>query len=115
MLPLAIQLVNIFNPKLIIMNLPNPIKTPWFKPKTIGWGWVPANTKGWLVILTFVTFVAINVSFYLIIREYTDKIVARFDDLTWMIIFYSTIQFISNFLLAIIALITVAKLTSSTK
>jgi hypothetical protein len=97
------------------MNLPNPIKTPWFKPKSIGWGWAPANSQGWSVIFTFVVFVAINVSCYILIREYTERIVTKFDDLTWMIIFYSTIQFISNFILAIIALITITKLTSSTK
>jgi hypothetical protein len=97
------------------MQLPTQIQDPWFKPKTIGWGWVPANAKGWLVILTFVIFVAVNVLCYVIISDYTDKVVARFDDLTWMIIFYSTIQFISNFVLALIALITITRLTSSTK
>jgi uncharacterized membrane protein YhaH (DUF805 family) len=26
----------------------------WFKQKTYGWGWTPANWKGWLVILGYV-------------------------------------------------------------
>jgi hypothetical protein len=95
------------------MQLPNQIQDPWFKPKKIGWGWVPSNYKGWLVILAFVSFVVINVICFSVIRDYTIKVVAKFDDLTWMIIFYSTIQFISNFILATIALITVTKLTSS--
>jgi hypothetical protein len=97
------------------MQLPKPITNPWFKPKTIGWGWVPNNRNGWLMIFIFIIFVAINVSCYVIIAEYTDRIVAKFDDLTWMIIFYSTIQLICNFILAIIALITITRLTSSQK
>jgi len=26
----------------------------WFKTKKYGWGWTPANYKGWLVILFFI-------------------------------------------------------------
>jgi uncharacterized membrane protein len=95
------------------MQTPNQIQDPWFKPKTIGWGWVPANYKGWLVILAFVIFVAVNVSSYILIKEKVDIVVAKFDDLNWMIIFYSTIQLIFNFILAILALITITKLTAS--
>jgi hypothetical protein len=97
------------------MKLTNPITDPWFRPKKIGWGWVPNNRNGILVTLGFVIFVAVNVTCYVFVAEYTDKVVAKFDDLTWMIIFYSTIQLVCNFILAIIVLITITKLTSSTK
>jgi hypothetical protein len=94
---------------------PNPITNPWFKPKTIGWGWVPNNRNGWLVILIFIIFVAINVACYVFVAEYTNRLVTKFDDLALMIIFYSTIQFVCNFVLAIVALVTITKLTSSLK
>jgi hypothetical protein len=97
------------------MLLPKPITNLWFKPKTIGWGWVPNNRNGWLVIFIFIIFVAINVSCYVFVAEYTDRLVAKFDDLTWMIIFYSTIQLICNFVLAIVALVAITKLTNSLK
>jgi hypothetical protein len=95
------------------MQLPPNLTTPWFKPKTIGWGWVPNNRNGWLVIFIFIIFVAINVSCYVFISEYTDRLVDKFDDLSWMIIFYSTIQLIVNSILAITALLTITNLTSS--
>jgi trehalose-6-phosphate synthase len=97
----------------------NQIQDPWFKPKTIGWGWVPANYKGWLVILAFVIFIAVNFYSYIlikeIIKEKVDTVVNKFDDLSWMIIFYSTIQLAVNSILAVIALLTITNLTSSKK
>jgi hypothetical protein len=98
------------------MQTPNQIQDPWFKPKTIGWGWVPANTKGWLVILAFVIFTAINVSTCILLQEKGYKVLTKFvDNGGSSIIFYSTVQLVCNFILAIIALITITKLTSSTK
>jgi hypothetical protein len=29
----------------------------WFKAKYYGWGWTPATTEGWLVILIFILFI----------------------------------------------------------
>lgn len=29
----------------------------WFKRKIWGWGWYPANWKGWLVTLTYITLI----------------------------------------------------------
>jgi hypothetical protein len=95
------------------MKSPTPITDPWFKPKTIGWGWTPANTKGWLVMLVTVIFIFVNVAAYMLIKERTDIVVAKFDDHSWLIIFYSTIQLIVNCILAFAALLTITKLTSS--
>jgi uncharacterized membrane protein YhaH (DUF805 family) len=29
------------------------LKEIWFRRKTYGWGWTPANRKGWTVVLIF--------------------------------------------------------------
>jgi hypothetical protein len=33
-------------------------KKIWFRRKWYGWGWFPANWKGWMVTLIFVVFAA---------------------------------------------------------
>ncbi|MFA4887598.1 MAG: hypothetical protein WC595_05260 [Candidatus Nanoarchaeia archaeon] len=35
------------------------MKHLWFKAKRYGWGWNPANEKGWIVLATFVMSVMI--------------------------------------------------------
>jgi hypothetical protein len=38
----------------------NP-KGYWFKAKLYGWGWTPVKWQGWLVIISFVFFLVLNV------------------------------------------------------
>jgi len=35
------------------------MNNPWFRNKTYGWGWYPANAKGWIVILLYAVGVAL--------------------------------------------------------
>jgi len=37
-------------------------KEIWFRNKTYGWGWYPANWKGWLVILIWAILFAFGVA-----------------------------------------------------
>ena len=51
------------------MNLPNPIINPWFNHKTLGWGWTPENSRGPIVVLAVMIFIAVNISAYILIKE----------------------------------------------
>jgi hypothetical protein len=33
---------------------------PWFKNKQYGWGWTPATTEGWLVLLAWLVILVIS-------------------------------------------------------
>lgn len=35
---------------------------PWFRPKSMGFGYTPANAKGWLALLLFVALVIATVT-----------------------------------------------------
>jgi hypothetical protein len=34
-------------------------KSIWFKRKTYGWGWTPANAAGWIITLAFIGIVLV--------------------------------------------------------
>ncbi len=36
------------------MEVGNGKSEIWFKRKTYGWGWTPANAKGWAAVVTYV-------------------------------------------------------------
>lgn len=36
----------------------------WFKRKRYGWGWVPANWKGWLILAMYVGLVLLGALFF---------------------------------------------------
>ncbi len=38
----------------IIISIMSAEKHYWFKRKTYGWGWTPANWQGWISTLTFI-------------------------------------------------------------
>ncbi len=39
------------------------MKDFWFRRKTYGWGWTPANIKGWAVVIVFF-FIIIGIPVY---------------------------------------------------
>jgi hypothetical protein len=97
------------------MQLPTPITNPWFKPKTYGWGWTPANLKGWLTTIALVIFIFANTASYIQINEKPNLPIDKLEDYFWMVNFNSTIQLIINSFLALTGLLTITKLTSSKK
>ncbi len=30
------------------------MRTPWFGPKTVGWGWTPVTWQGWALTVVFI-------------------------------------------------------------
>ena len=44
----------------------NP-KGYWFKRRLYGWGWVPVKTEGFIIILTFIGILLLNVFYFVFI------------------------------------------------
>lgn len=37
----------------------------WFKRKRYGWGWYPSTWQGWIIILAFIIYLSLAVSYFI--------------------------------------------------